>query len=298
MTDLLRGVLGADVRVAGYRTLLRREDYAVVVAQTVGSAPSVVIKLAGPRAALAAPFDRTMAINRLLREQTATPTPEVLAADASYRDWPWRYLVMTHEPGKTLASLMTRLKPDEIRTVHHQLGEAVAELHGLRFPAFGEVGANGGVPGGGAYPAALLARAGRRVATPRHREAFASALADRAAAFANVRRATLAHEDLNPTNILLRQAGGCWRLAAIVDFDSAWAGNPESDLARLELWRGMAGPEFWAAYEACHPPSPGYRDRRPVLQLLWCLEFAEPSPRHLADTARVCGELGIQPIDF
>lgn len=153
----------------------------------VEPAPPVAVKLAGPRAALAAPFDRTLAINRLLRERTAAPTPEVLAADVSYRDWPWRYLVMTHEPGRTLASLRPHLARVDVGSVHRQLGEAAAELHALRFPSFGEVSADVGVPASDAYPAALLARAERRVADSRHHETFASVRADRADAFRAVR---------------------------------------------------------------------------------------------------------------
>jgi hypothetical protein len=31
-----------------------------------------------------------------------------------------------------------------------------------------------------------------------------------------------------------------------------------------------------------------------VYQLLWCLEFALPSARHIADTQQVCDALGVQ----
>jgi fructosamine-3-kinase len=87
-------------------------------------------------------------------------------------------------------------------------------------------------------------------------------------------------------------------VAALLDFDSAWASQGESDLARLELWRGMTGSEFLPAYEAIQPLKPGYRDRRPLYQLLWCLEYASPTPEHHADTATVCAELGIAPVRF
>ena len=37
-----------------------------------------------------------------------------------------------------------------------------------------------------------------------------------------------------------------------------------------------------------------------MLQLLWCLEYADdhPSSAHEADTARVCAEIGIPRIRF
>ena len=92
--------------------------------------------------------------------------------------------------------------------------------------------------------------------------------------------------------------GGNWHLAGVLDFDSAWAGNPESDLARLELWRGMMHPSFWSTYAAAHRVADSYASRRALLQLLWCLEYAHPTREHNAVTAGVCGELGIPPIVF
>lgn len=40
--------------------------------------------------------------------------------------------------------------------------------------------------------------------------------------------------------------------------------------------------------------------RRPLLQLLWCLEFAEghPSAEHLALTDGVCADLGMPRLQF
>jgi hypothetical protein len=44
--------------------------------------------------------------------------------------------------------------------------------------------------------------------------------------------------------------------------------------------------------------SPTYPSRRALLQLLWCLEYAQPTPDHNAVTACVCAELGIPPVVF
>ena len=60
----------------------------------------------------------------------------------------------------------------------------------------------------------------------------------------------------------------------------------------------MAGDEFWAGYGLTRPLTPGEGERRLVLQLLWCLEYAQPTPRHHVDTGRVCAALGLSPITF
>jgi fructosamine-3-kinase len=58
----------------------------------------------------------------------------------------------------------------------------------------------------------------------------------------------------------------------------------------------MVGKGFWLAYQAVCPVAESYVKRRPIYQLFWCLEYADPSPKHLADTQRVCKQLGIPPL--
>jgi aminoglycoside phosphotransferase (APT) family kinase protein len=298
LAALLRATLGSSIALVNYHVALHRDDYAVVIVTLASPAQDVVVKLAGPRAPIACPFDRTATIVDLVRSQTPVPTFDVLAADVSYRDWPWRYMVTTHLPGTVWAEVSAQLMADSHHQAYRDLGQAVAHLHRIAFPAFGEIDADGDVRADAPLLEALERRAERRVADPRHVALFASVLRDRASLFDHAPEPALCHEDLNPSNILLHQEGSSWHIAAILDFDSAWAGDPESDLARLDLWRGMVGEGFRAAYEAIRPIAPGYTERRPVYQLLWCLEYASSSPQHLADTAGVCAELGIPPIAF
>jgi hypothetical protein len=105
------------------------------------------------------------------------------------------------------------------------------------------------------------------------------------------------HFNMAYYNVLFDRREGQWRLATILDFDKGWAGHPETDLARLELWTGMVGDGFWPAYRAVRPVADGYAERRPIYQLLWCLEYAQNTSRHLADTAHLCQELGLPAIE-
>ena len=100
------------------------------------------------------------------------PVPEALAWDTSYRAWPWRYLITTALPGVRWSVARQGWTPEVRRDVWAQLGRAVAELHRLRFPACGEIGANGAVVNGADYPVALAARAYRRIADPGHAALF------------------------------------------------------------------------------------------------------------------------------
>lgn len=236
LTRMLQPIIGARCAVVTERTILTRDDYAVIGVTLAHPAMKVVVKLAGLRAPIACPFDRTAAIARLVHARTDVPTFEVLAADVSYREWPWRYMVMTAVRGETWATLRPRLASSTLRDISRQLGRAVAQLHAIGFPGWGEIDSMGSVPAGRPYLTALAERARQRIGDPRHVDLFISALADSARLFDDMPPAALCHEDLNPNNILFQHAEKGWRLAALLDFDSAWAGNPDSDLARLELW--------------------------------------------------------------
>jgi fructosamine-3-kinase len=60
----------------------------------------------------------------------------------------------------------------------------------------------------------------------------------------------------------------------------------------------MMGDGFYEGYTATRPIADDYPTRRPIYQLLWCLEYARPTPTHHADTARVCAALDIPPVMF
>jgi fructosamine-3-kinase len=182
---------------------------------------------------------------------------------------------------------------EALADAYRQMGEAVAQLHTIHFPAFGPLSADGRVHGESTYLDALKAHAEGCIEEPRWRDLFFSALERRRDLFLDLGDAALCHEDLHQHNILFQARQGRWHLATILDFDKAWAGHHETDLARLELWTGMTSREFWEAYRALHPIDPLYRERRPIYQLLWCLECAWPTPEHVADTRRVCDELGL-----
>jgi hypothetical protein len=67
-------------------------------------------------------------------------------------------------------------------------------------------------------------------------------------------------------------------LSGILDFESAWASTGESDLARLELWWLTRGSAVREGYAQVTQVAAGYLSRRPVLQLPWCLEYADFHP--------------------
>ncbi len=295
---LLREEIGSGVDLVDYRVGNQHHDYLVLLAQLHHPSLEVVIKLAGPEAPIACPFDRTAVLHRLVATHTAISMPEIIAVDVSYQKWPWRYFIKTHIPGVEWATARRQMSKEQLTSAYNQIGNAVAQLHSIRFPAFGELAASGQVQRSSPYLTALRERASTLIKSIRLRDYFFSVLSQHTHLFEGIRNASLCHEDLHSHNILFENQQGHWRLATILDFDKAWAGHRETDLARLNLWRGMTNEEFWQAYEAIHPIEPLYKQRRPIYQLLWCLEYARSTAKHLADTQRVCQELRIPVIEY
>jgi len=293
---LLRQVFGTQVELAGCRVGNRQHDYMVLLVELRRPSVRAVMKLAGPEAALPCPFDRTAMLHQVVSAGTDIRMPEVLAVDTSYRDVPWRYFIKSYTPGQEWAVVRPQLSPEELSDAFRQIGRAVALLHSIRFPSFGELAADGGVVSGRSYLAALAEHARQAIKSARLSDLFSLVLERHRALFLDLHEASLCHEDLHQHNILFEHRLGRWHLATILDFDKAWAGHHETDLARLDLWRGMSSREFWESYETIRPVEPLYQQRRPIHQLLWCLEYARPTAEHLADTRRVCAELGLPPL--
>jgi Ser/Thr protein kinase RdoA (MazF antagonist) len=291
--EILRDTLGSKAEVESVTVANQADDYVVLHVGLRYPPLPVVVKLAGPASAYPAPFERTAWVHDLVASRTGLPVARVLAADTSLARWPWRYIVTTYIPGVPWSALQPRLDPEQQESAREQIAAALASLHDITFPTFGDLPpSETPTP----YLDALLSRANARIKGEANARLFAGVLSERRELFASIMQPCLCHDDLHRHNILFTPEGGGWRLAAILDFDSGWAGHHESDLARLDLWRGMTSPRFRRIYRAAHAVDPGYEERRPVHQLLWCLEYAESTPEHLTDTERVCRELGIPPV--
>jgi hypothetical protein len=291
---LLQQVFGAHCKIVDAHVVKNDPDYTVLIARISRPSLRVVIKLAGSNPPYPCPFDRTATLYRLVADHTDIPMPAVYAADVSLHQFPWRYMIKSHIPGEMWAAIFPTLSQDEQAAAYDELGRAVAQLHNLHFPAFGEIAATGSLIEEQPLLSALGSRARVWITDPVFLDFFLSTLERYSHLFQDVEEASLTHEDLHPYNILFTHQDKHWRLATILDFDKAWAGHCESDLARLHLWRGMSGPAFWQAYQSMRTISPKFTQRRLVYQLLWCLEFAEPSPVHIADTQQVCAALGVR----
>lgn len=296
--DAVRHAVGTHTEPRLQRWYVCNDTYLVASVHTARPALKLVVKLEIPAKRPNRHLDVMARLAKLVRAQTSVPTSEVVALDTSGSQWPWNILIVTELAGDTWYSLYPRLDAHARAVAQRQIGRAAAQLNRLAFAGFGEFNAHGAVSEPRGSFTALQLRAARRIRTPRFRLRMQEALASHQSFFDDVANARLTHEDMNPFNLLFEMREAQPVLSGVLDFESAWAGVAESDLARLEFWHMTGGDAVRSGYAELTDVSSAYADRRPVLQLLWCLEYADehPTAEHQAHTDRVCAELGIPPI--
>ena len=158
---LLREVIGKPIEVAQATLLKDKHDYYVWAVDLSTPSLRLVVKLGGPDAEYTCAFERTAAVHRRVREQTRLEVPEVLAADESYRKWPWRYFIKTFVPGSEWAGVEKQEPAISLNPARAQLGSAVAEMHQIAF-ADGDLIVSTTEPAGcQSTAAAAFARSGR-----------------------------------------------------------------------------------------------------------------------------------------
>lgn len=293
MQAFLRDIMGSAIQVSHVKLAKRLPDYLVLLVSLQGSDQRLVVKAAGEKAPLASQFERTAALHTLVARQTSIKMAEIYAADVSQQTFPWRYLVKSYLSGVSLAQARLSMHDSDIGKAFSQIGKAVGELHAIHFQGFGELEANLNLSPGLELLEALQARAKLIIKNPINLDFFLETLEKRKDWFLGEVCPSLVHEDLHAYNLLFHHSADGWELTTILDFDKAWAGPSGSDLARLEFWRGMMHPRFWEAYTPVSPLPQGYPQQKALYQLLWCLEYAEPSEQHLKDTQEICRLLGI-----
>jgi Ser/Thr protein kinase RdoA (MazF antagonist) len=291
LSEIVRRTIARSVD--DYSVVGRRSDYFVVEASA--GLDRLIVKLAGP-ASTEPDFRPAVVPHQIASARTSVPMSKVLVADDSMSFVPYRYSVQTKVNGEPWFSRSQRLTEAEIAEALGNIGAAVADLHSARVQGYGRFGLDDEVSALEALRDAMHRHAARIVRSPRLLDRFDELLERRRGDFTGTPDAGIVHEDLHGFNILFDPVEPT-QIAAILDFDKAWAGPIESDIARLELWRGMSGPTFMDTYRSRHTAHDGYERRRPIYQLLWCYEFAVNSLEHLRDTNDLHGALGLSTIE-
>jgi aminoglycoside phosphotransferase (APT) family kinase protein len=246
----------------------------------------VVARLADPAAAPAVDLARTAAASAMAAA-AGVPVPAAVGLRRAAARDEWDCLLMEYAPGDPWSARRLAAGPAAVSAVHEQVRAVLAALRRVHLPSFGELDDDAGTDGCDLLTA-LHRRAELRIVDPQRRALFDRVLAQEAAQFPDVDGAVLVHDDLHSANVLVTDDEQP-TLTAVLDWDKAWAGPADGDLARTAFWDGMPDLE---------PDGPlKVTERRLVVQqLLWCLEREDDSRRHAADTAELCRRLDVPPL--
>lgn len=239
-----------------------------------------VILRAGPvRPDLLIPFERHLMaaeaeVDRLCAE-AGIPCSEVLALDTEKRLIGRDYMVVRCIDSLPLCD--PAVPAGEKSALYRETGQLAARFHRITGPAFGRVYDVTQGNGCESWAGALMREiAGLRACLlsaklmdSRVLDEIEAVFRENAALFA-LETPRLVHTDFWEGNILVRQTADSWEVAALIDGDRAFFGDPDYDFATP--W--MITPDFLAGYGPVPADTPARRKKLALYRLHCCLAEA------------------------
>lgn len=180
----------------------------------------------------------------LARVSGRVPVPAVLTSGRADPDFGLPYAFLQWVEGEQLEIVAARLSPRALMDVGRHVGETLAAIHAFRFEQQGFFGPDL-VPTEplDMDPAGLLAwldhclregPGGERLGADLTGALFAFVAREGAVLGSPwARQPALTHSDFNASNILVREEPSGWRVAAVLDWEFAFAGGPSFDFGNL-----------------------------------------------------------------
>lgn len=174
------------------------------------------------------------------------PCPKVLYHDQSLSACPWEFVVLEFMAGISLSH--ASLTEEERRGLDVELGRYFREIHGLEGDGFGFLAQEKLCTGWLEFLLGLLDEIAERserwyISPSRYIQMARIALLRNRGLF-SYPSPRLMHNDLHDRNIIVRNEGTKWRIAAIIDPDRALFGDPVFELATSQL----VSPSFTQGY--------------------------------------------------
>lgn len=257
---------------------------------------------------------------QLLHTRSRLPVPWPYLVERSPEIFGWSFAILPRLPGVSVAQpgVSETLSAGERADIAAALGVGLADLHDLVWTLPGEFdfARDEILSIDGSFENRIVGRLREQLARCR---VASDATTDEDIAWAEMLIArsrealrgnfspTIVHADYTEGNVLVDRDASGWRVSGVLDWMTAYVGDPEEDLVRILAHYIRVDPEaarrLRAAYHARHPRRPGFAERLPLYALhdaatLWeygqrnriwfrdgqCLrEFAERFIARLAD---------------
>lgn len=214
------------------------------------------------------------------------PGPEVLALDTQRDLLPCDALILRHVPGVVGSAIWASLDSVQREQISEDLGRICGMIHSLRWSVYG-----GLVPDdmhelrSERWTDVVLQKAvrvyeqasQRGLLSRRVLDAFATTISDSDSVITTPEPPVLAHTDLGMWNVLLRQEGARWQIAAILRWDAALTADPAWEFATL--WSVPVNayplPDFFMhGYKERHLPPMDLHIRQRLYRTIYHLEQA------------------------
>jgi aminoglycoside phosphotransferase (APT) family kinase protein len=186
---------------------------------------------------------------RLVRADV--PVPEIIYAEREGRQRIPPFVLMEYVAGLQFRELWRGGNPEAIAQAARSIGEVLARISSYCFDQPGKLGPGPKVKLQTRAPQSTLQTIEDCLASPSFCASVPSELAEKMRAMAwhwadrlsnlDCERA-LVHGDFNKRNILVRKVNGCWKVAAILDWEFAFSGSPIWDLASISRYERPSRP--------------------------------------------------------
>ena len=205
-------------------------------------------------------------VYRRLRRATDVPAPQVLALDTRRDIVPWDVLCLSYVEGVRGNTVWVGLDVAIREHLSEELGRMCAAAHGLSWTVYGQfVGFGPAAIQSGRWAEIVNQRIVRvyeqaqqvGLLSPATLDALITVLNDGDALFDTPSPPTLTHTDLGLWNVVLRQEGSQWHVAAILDWQRSLVADAAWEFA--QLWRDPA-----ELYPLSDSFLHGYKERKPL----------------------------------
>jgi aminoglycoside phosphotransferase (APT) family kinase protein len=179
------------------------------------------------------------------------PVPEILHAACDLDGETPPHMVMRWVEGLTFREIKRRRDPREIAECARAIGAVLARIGAFTFPRPGEIGP--GLAIGAPLVDSIPAFVETCLASPHFARRMTAYDRDRLRAYiarwepefaALAASRSLVHSDFGSPNLLLREIGGTWTVAAVLDWEFAFSGPPLIDVGHMMRYEHRDAPRI------------------------------------------------------
>lgn len=273
--DLVLSLTGspADYISAGHDNMERNRVYLLPAQQ-------LILKVYGTYARWGR---EVKSLTFLSERDTPVPVPAMIDHGIFQREVPW--VLMTRLPGDTLSDVEHAMAPHERNLLTAEIAQCHAEFHNMcAIDFFGDWVSGVPKPEGqlsySEYTCIRNRYKADLVLSKQYPEHSLFGLARQCLVRLegtlnhNVHFA-LCHNDFNERNIFVQHKQGRWNVAGLIDFESAYPSDSESDLARVlfDVYEQEEMETYLNSYSQCRELSPHFHEKLVYYLIALCLDI-------------------------